>query len=98
MSDPKIPFLPGNSFPNLAQHDFRKPHSLGYVNGYATQPQPILGIGLQQLSIATSATAEELLARIGSDPNLVYGNKRFFAKEPANQFVPAHVAFDKVVQ
>nr|KAJ3415719.1 EF-hand domain-containing protein 1 [Polyrhizophydium stewartii] len=99
MSGPRtdIPFLPGNTFQDVMKSDFRKPHSLGYVNGYPVQPKPILGIGLHQIETEKTPSVEQLLEAIGSDPRLEYGDKQFFSKEAEPRFVPAHVAFDKVV-
>ncbi|KAJ3220241.1 EF-hand domain-containing protein 1 [Dinochytrium kinnereticum] len=81
--------------------DYRKPHSLDYINGYAVQSQPTLGIGLDPIEIGSGqpATPEELLAAmtLGSDPKITYGDKQFHNKEVVPRFVPAHVAFDKVV-
>ncbi|KAI8924924.1 hypothetical protein BC831DRAFT_463157, partial [Entophlyctis helioformis] len=98
MSGPRtdVPFLPGNSFQNVAKHDFRKPHSLGYINGYPVQPKPILGIGLDKIEIDRTPSIEELLAATDADAALLYGDKRYFVKE-REPFIPAHVAFDKVV-
>ncbi|KAJ3379728.1 EF-hand domain-containing protein 1 [Entophlyctis sp. JEL0112] len=94
-----IPFLPGNTFRDVTKTDYRKPHSLGYKNGYPIQPQPVLGIGLEKLATDThDVDPEHLLAQIQSDPAITYGNKQFHtmgAETP--RFIPAHVAFDKVV-
>ena len=40
---------------------------------------------------------DELLKKLGSDPTLLYGDKRYFSHDRDAKFVPAHVAFDKVV-
>ncbi|KAJ3319960.1 EF-hand domain-containing protein 1 [Boothiomyces sp. JEL0866] len=101
---PEFPFLPGNSFTdvnvskndNIKKHDFRKPHSLGFINGYPVQPKPNLGIGLEKLNIDPSPSEEELLKSIGIEQN-VYGERKKFNKSKDSGFVPAHVAFDKVV-
>ncbi|KAI8855229.1 hypothetical protein BC829DRAFT_438644 [Chytridium lagenaria] len=95
-----IPFLPGNTFRDVTKTDYRKPHSLDYINGYAVQSQPRLGIGLESIELGSEpATPEELLAAmsVGSDPRITYGDKQFHNKEVIPRFVPAHVAFDKVV-
>ncbi|KAI8916230.1 hypothetical protein EDD86DRAFT_222135 [Gorgonomyces haynaldii] len=92
-----LPFLPGHVFPNVNQKDFRKPHSLGYLNGYPIQPSPKLGIGLEKLSIDASPSPQELLERVKANPKLIYGEKQYFKKKSDSRFVPAHVAFDKVV-
>lgn len=93
-----IPFLPGNTFRDVTKTDFRKPHSLGYCNGYAVQPQPLLGIGLEAIETNETIDPAILLQQIQSDPAITYGDKQFHeASLPAPRFVPAHVAFDKVV-
>ena len=104
-----IPFLPGNTFQDVKvidkkrsainthqKHDFRKPHSLGYKNGYPIQITPKLGIGLEELE-TTVPTPQELLAAAGNNPSITYGDKQFHTPIKAPRFVPAHVAFDKVV-
>ncbi|KAJ2996739.1 EF-hand domain-containing protein 1 [Globomyces sp. JEL0801] len=99
MSGPRqeFPFLPGNSFADVNKTDYRKPHSLGFINGYSVQPKPQLGIGLEKLNIEADTSEEELLKAVGINNDLLYGNKRYFTKAKANGFVPAHVVFDKVV-
>ncbi|ORY36745.1 hypothetical protein BCR33DRAFT_663939 [Rhizoclosmatium globosum] len=93
-----IPFLPGNTFRDVTKTDFRKPHSLDYRNGYAIQPQPLLGIGLEPIETNEKIDPYALLEQIQSDPAITYGDKQFHkASLPAPRFVPAHVAFDKVV-
>ncbi|KAL5036620.1 hypothetical protein BDV3_005806 [Batrachochytrium dendrobatidis] len=93
----EIPFLPGNSFQDVTKNDFRKPHSLGYINGYPIQPKPTLKIGLEPIHVEKTLTPDELIASLTLDPKLVYGDKQFHSKETQSCFVPAHVAFDKVV-
>ncbi|KAJ3192284.1 EF-hand domain-containing protein 1 [Irineochytrium annulatum] len=96
-----IPFLPGNSFRDVTKTDFRKPHSLDYNNGYAVQRRPVVGIGLDPIDLSglDQLTPEELLEamEIGSDPRITYGDKQHQNKSTTPRFVPAHVAFDKVV-
>ncbi|KAJ3413555.1 EF-hand domain-containing protein 1 [Chytridiales sp. JEL 0842] len=94
---PAIPFLPGNSFRDVTKTDYRKPHSLDYRNGYAVQRQPLLGIGLEPLSDNLPLDPEELLKELQADPQMTYGNKQFHTALSTPRFVPAHVAFDKVV-
>ncbi|KAJ3395881.1 EF-hand domain-containing protein 1 [Lobulomyces angularis] len=94
-----IPFLPGNTFKEQSS-DYRKPHSLGYKNGYPIQKLQLLGIGLEPIDINTqllNTSADQLLQSLGSDPKLTYGDKRFHAKPITPRFVPAFVALDKVV-
>jgi hypothetical protein len=78
--------------------DYRKPHSLDYRNGYAIQRQPILGIGLEPLEDGFPLDPVELLNEIQADPHITYGNKQFHHTPTTPRFVPAHVAFDKVVR
>ncbi|KAI9325977.1 hypothetical protein DFJ73DRAFT_965443 [Zopfochytrium polystomum] len=93
-----IPFLPGNTFRDVTKTDFRKAHTLDYLNGYAIQPNPILGIGLTPIPHSQLSGPAELLAKIKSDPRLTYGSKQHHhAAATIPRFVPAHVAFDKVV-
>ncbi|KAI9349622.1 hypothetical protein BDR26DRAFT_852481 [Obelidium mucronatum] len=93
-----IPFLPGNTFRDVTKTDFRKPHSLDYRNGYAIQPQPLLGIGLDPIETNETIDPNALLEQIQSDPAITYGDKQFHkASLPTPRFIPAHVAFDKVV-
>ncbi|KAJ3101596.1 EF-hand domain-containing protein 1 [Phlyctochytrium bullatum] len=93
-----IPFLPGNTFRDKT--DYRKPHTLDYINGYSVQFRPRLGVGLEPIEHEMDmASPEELLKAmsVGSDPKITYGDKRYHNKETVPRFVPAHVAFDKVV-
>ncbi|KAJ3096418.1 EF-hand domain-containing protein 1 [Phlyctochytrium planicorne] len=95
-----IPFLPGNTFRDVTKTDYRKPHTLDYRNGYAVQGRPILGIGLDPIELdGEPMTPEDLLAAmsLGSDPKITYGEKQYHNKDVTPRFVPAHVAFDKVV-
>lgn len=91
-----IPFLPGNTFRDM-KTDYRKPHSLDYRNGYAIQNVPQLGIGLLPLESGRIPDADDLLNEMQSDPRLTYGDKRYHRVASTPRFVPAHVAFDKVV-
>ncbi|KAI9209172.1 uncharacterized protein BJ171DRAFT_560984 [Polychytrium aggregatum] len=92
-----IPFLPGNTFRDVTKYDYRKPHSLDYVNGYAVQRAPLLGIGLTPLEERQLPSPEELMSTMGTDPKITYGSKQYHTKKLEPRFVPAHVAFDKVV-
>jgi hypothetical protein len=58
------------------------------------------GIGNEPIEANTSMfnqNAAELLASLGNDPKLTYGDKQFHTKTVAPRFVPAYVALDKVV-
>ncbi|KAJ1546207.1 EF-hand domain-containing protein 1, partial [Cladochytrium tenue] len=102
---PGIPFLPGNTFFDVNKTDFRKPHSLDYTNGYAVRRRPTLGIGLTLLPDATEPEPSTLLAKLRasnsarpSTPATSYAAQTQHQTSPARpRFVPAHVAFDKVV-
>ena len=61
------------------------------------QPNPKLGIGLEKIAIDQTKSEQELLAAVGIDNELLYGDKRFHTLAKKSGFVPAHVAFDKVV-
>jgi hypothetical protein len=56
-----------------------------------------LGIGLDPIETGNAVSAEELLAAAGNNPDITYGTKRYHTAIQAPRFVPAHVAFDKVV-
>ncbi|KAI8803222.1 hypothetical protein BJ742DRAFT_857699 [Cladochytrium replicatum] len=92
-----IPFLPGNTFTDVTKTDYRKAHTLNYLNGYAVQFQPTLGIGLDFIEHARLPSPEQLVKAAGEDPRITYGDKQFHTKPMKPRFVPAHVAFDKVV-
>lgn len=107
----EVPFLPGYCFSDIkvtrilyrkttfANHihwDLYTSYNSYKVNAYRVQPKPIMGIGAAPLE-NSSPTVEELLARAGSDPDLMYGQKRYFTALAPSRFLPAHVAFDKVV-
>ena len=89
----QIPFGAGVSALPLRK-DFRKSHTLDYLNGYA----------LTKLSVENDAAkdveaAQHLLAALKTaDPKLTYGSKLRFLKDEQPKFIPAHVAFDKLVR
>ena len=70
---------------------------MDYRNGYAIQNVPQLGIGLLPLESGRIPDADDLLNEMQSDPRLTYGDKRYHRVASTPRFVPAHVAFDKVV-
>lgn len=98
MSGPYSPFskpsLPGYSF-EPPKDDYRKGHSLNYCNGYAMRNSPATSLGgsdgLDAAAGITEAQIRELQER---ESLLTYGAPR---APLTNEFVPAHVAFDKVV-
>lgn len=89
-----LPFLPGNSFTDPTKEDFKKYHTLGYKNGYPIKNRPTFGIGGDQLPDDTVMSEQRLRELIELTPSLTYGDKKD-QSEP--QFLPAHVAFDKMV-
>jgi hypothetical protein len=52
---------------------------------------------LEKIVIDQTKSEQELLAAVGIDNELLYGDKRFHTQARKSGFVPAHVAFDKVV-
>ncbi|TPX32330.1 hypothetical protein SmJEL517_g04501 [Synchytrium microbalum] len=92
-----IPFLPGNSFGDATKTDFRKAHTLDYKNSYALQKQVRLSIGGVAHQAHIQPSAQDLLQWSGKDPAITYGDKQFHAPKVEPRFVPAYVAFDKVV-
>ncbi|KAI9105391.1 hypothetical protein DFS34DRAFT_574438 [Phlyctochytrium arcticum] len=100
--DSRIPFLPGNSIRDAAKTDFRVRHTLEYKNGY-----PVRHIDLPP----DLRSPQQLLQFMGSEPRITYGEENVGhddrrmktggggAKKVVEEskFVPAHVAFDKVV-
>ncbi len=72
---------------------FHRSHSLGYKNGYAVQKRPEVGIG--GLPIPTDQLSEQELDELANyKPTLTYGQAK---QAPPEDFVPAHVAWDKKV-
>ncbi|TPX38933.1 hypothetical protein SeMB42_g02286 [Synchytrium endobioticum] len=96
-SSTSIPFLPGNSFADATKTDFRKAHTLDYKNSYALQKSVKLSIGAIPHPANQVLPAHELISRLGNDPAITYGDKQFHTPKVEPTFVPAYVAFDKVV-
>ncbi|KAJ1542859.1 EF-hand domain-containing protein 1, partial [Nowakowskiella sp. JEL0078] len=92
-----IPFLPGNTFTDVKKTDFRKVHTLDYCNGYSVQSVPRLGIGLTTIEHTKPPPPTKLLKLMGQDPKITYGSKQYHFAPTKPRFIPAHVAFDKVV-
>lgn len=67
--------------------------SLGYKNGYALADRPEVGIGGDPLTV-NHLTEEEINELNNKRPTLTYGQAK---QAPPEDFVPAHVAFDKKV-
>lgn len=61
------------------------------MNGYPVQPKPNTRQGSES---ETGLSEQELLEALNYDHKLLYGRK---PKSEISKFVPAHVAFDKVV-
>ncbi|XP_065652125.1 EF-hand domain-containing protein 1 isoform X2 [Hydra vulgaris] len=79
-----LPFLPGNSFADPNKTRYHLSQTLGYKNGY-TIPK------VQDTNALTENDLDELA---NYQPTLTYGKKKEF---PLEQFLPAHVIFDKKV-
>jgi len=88
-----LPFLPGNSFTDPTQSKFHRSHTLGYKNGYSLPSHPEVGIG--GVPIPYNQLSEEELDELANyKPTLTYGQVK---QAPPEDFVPAHVAWDKKV-
>ncbi|KAJ3047590.1 EF-hand domain-containing protein 1 [Rhizophlyctis rosea] len=93
-----VPFLPGNTFRDTTKTNFHVTHTLDYKNGY-----PIKHIHLPKDGEGKSL--DSLLQSVGSDPWITYGEGNVYGDEEqgvqkkgkTDTFIPAHVAFDKVV-
>lgn len=79
-----LPFLPGHSFADPTKTAFHRNQSLGYKNGYTVPTLPH----------SNPLTDEELDALANFKPSLTYGQA---VQAPPEDFVPAHVGFDKKV-
>ena len=72
---------------------FHRPQTLGWMNGYSVPIAPVIGIGGDPIPV-NKLTQEELDELANLKPSLTYGQK---VQAPPEDFVPAHVAFDKKV-
>lgn len=88
-----LPFLPGNTFEDPTRRKFHVSQSLGYKNGYALAGRPEVGIGGAPLKV-NQLTEEEINELNNKRPTLTYGQAK---QAPPEDFIPAHVAFDKKV-
>ncbi|KAL3892161.1 hypothetical protein ACJMK2_004395 [Sinanodonta woodiana] len=88
-----LPFLPGNNFTDPTRSKYHRSHSLNYKNGYAIPSLPMVGIGGQPL-IHNQLSEQELDELANYNPTLTYGQAK---QAPPEDFVPAHVAWDKKV-
>lgn len=88
-----LPFLPGNTFSDPTLSKYHRSQSLGYRNGYALQKRPEVGIG--GVAIPYNQLSEQELDDLANyTPTLTYGQAK---QAPPEDFVPAHVAWDKKV-
>ncbi len=76
------------------QRRFHRSQSLGYKNGYAIPARPEVGIGGEPLEVNQLSLAE-LEELNNKRPTLTYGQAK---QAPPEDFIPAHVAFDKKVR
>lgn len=72
---------------------FHRSQTLGWKNGYSLPKAPEIGIGGDPIPV-NKLTQEELDELANLKPSLTYGQK---VQAPPEDFVPAHVAFDKKV-
>lgn len=72
---------------------FHVSQTLTYKNGYSVPRRPIRGIGGDQIPVS-QLTEAELDQLAHTKPTLTYGQA---SQPPPEDFVPAHVAFDKKV-
>ena len=83
-----------SALPVLQQNKHHLSHSLGYKNGYAIQKRPEVGIGGRPIEYNQLNQADlDHLANF--NPTLTYGQAK---QAPPEDFIPAHVAWDKKVQ
>ncbi|XP_033640737.1 EF-hand domain-containing protein 1-like [Asterias rubens] len=88
-----LPFLPGNTFTDPTKRKYHRSQSLGYKNGYALSNRPEVGIGGEPIEVNQLSLAE-LEELNNKRPTLTYGQAK---QAPPEDFIPAHVAFDKKV-
>ena len=77
----------------MQRSKYHRAHSLGYKNGYALQTRPEVGIGGVPL-VHNQLNEQELDELANYTPTLTYGQAK---QAPPEDFVPAHVAWDKKV-
>ncbi|KAF6020172.1 EFHC1 [Bugula neritina] len=88
-----LPFLPGNTFTDPTKGKYHRSQTLGYNNGYAQQKRPEVGIG--GVPIPYNQLSEKELDELANfNPTLTYGQTK---QAPPEDFIPAHVAWDKKV-
>ncbi|XP_070534018.1 EF-hand domain-containing protein 1-like [Ptychodera flava] len=88
-----LPFLPGNTFTDPTKSKYHLAHSLDYKNGYSIPARPEIGIGGEPLPV-NQLSESELDELANLRPTLTYGQAK---QAPPEDFIPAHVAFDKKV-
>lgn len=88
-----LPLLPGNTFSDPTKSRFHVPQTLGFKNGFALKDKPEIGIGGEPLHY-NALNEADLNELANFKPTLTYGQAK---QAPPEEFIPAHVAFDKKV-
>jgi len=88
-----LPFLPGNTFQDPTKSRHHVPQTLDFKNGFALKHKPQVGIGGEPLHY-NALTEDDLNELANFKPTLTYGQAK---QAPPEEFIPAHVAFDKKV-
>jgi hypothetical protein len=88
-----LPLLPGNTFGNPTKTQHHVGQTLGFKNGYSIRDKPTLGPGGEPIH-ANVLNERDLHVLANFKPTLTYGQAK---QAPPEEFVPAHVAFDKKV-
>ncbi|EDV19218.1 EF-hand domain-containing protein 1 [Trichoplax sp. H2] len=89
-----LPLLPGNSFRDPTKTKYHKPQTLGFRNGYTVTPPPKAGIGGEKLTTTLYDELPNLSQLAINKPEMIYGQAN---QAPEEDYIPAHVAFDKKV-
>ncbi|XP_018531509.1 EF-hand domain-containing protein 1 [Lates calcarifer] len=88
-----LPFLPGYTFRDVTKSAFHRPQTLNYKNGYALPRRPTVGIGQDPL-LSEQLIQQQINELSYETPDITYGS---FEESLLQDFIPAHVAFDKKV-
>ena len=70
---------------------------MGYINGYAIQTKPIVGIGATPLNVPPPED-DELFRVLDLGPKPMCRDSSDKKESFTSEFIPAYVAFDKVVR